>query len=244
MQNYKACVEYQGTSYSGWQRQKGQLTIQEVIEEKLVEFLGHRVYIFGSGRTDAGVHAINQYFHFRTSRDLPDKAYVLGFNHYLPPDIRMKSVEKAPSKFHACNSAKKKTYVYKILNRKQQSALWRDFTWFLPYSLDIDIMNEAAALVTGEVDFSAFRASMCTRRNPVRTVDEAVWKRDGDIVSFTITANGFLHNMVRILVGTMAEVGMGRLSIDSFKAIHQSRDRRNASKTSPPQGLYLQDVYY
>lgn len=244
MPKFKVCVEYEGTNYFGWQRQKGVITVQEVIEDRLSQILGERVSIFASGRTDAGVHAINQYFHFRTKKDLPIEAYLFGLNSLLPPDIRIKKVELVDDGFHACFSAKKKTYMYVILNRMMPSALLRNFSWHVPYVLDVEKMNRASSLLVGTNDFAAFRASLCSRKNTVRTVYEAYWYKKEDRLIFMITANGFLHNMVRIIVGTLVDVGRGKLSEEDFQKILSSRDRRRAGQTAPPQGLYLYEVYY
>lgn len=244
MPNYKVNVEYEGTNYSGWQKQKGDITVQEVIENCLAKLLKEKVYIFGSGRTDAGVHAINQYFHFRTKKVLPVEAYLFGLNTLLPYDIRVKNVEIVSDDFHACFSAKKKSYMYVILNRKSPSALMRNFCWHVKYPLDVDLMNQASKMIVGTLDFSAFRASMCSRKTTVRTVYEAYWFQEGEKISFFITANGFLHNMVRILVGTFVDVGRKKITLDDFKKIVESKDRKLAGKTAPPQGLYLYDVFY
>lgn len=244
MVNFKVNVEYEGTKYFGWQRQKGAITVQEVLEDTLSKFLGEKVHIFGSGRTDSGVHAINQYFHFRTSKTLPVEAYLYGLNSWLPPDIRIKAVEVVPAGFHACFSAKKKTYLYRILNRKAPTAIERDFCWHIPYHLNIDIMNMASEIIVGTIDFSAFRASMCTTKDSIRTVYEAYWKKEGDHLNFLITANGFLHNMVRIIVGTMVDLGRGKITLDDFRTILASKDRKRAGRTAPPYGLYLYEVYY
>ncbi len=244
MPNFKVNVEYEGTNYFGWQRQKDNITVQQVIEEKLSELLGEKVYIFGSGRTDAGVHAINQYFHFRTNKTLPLNAYLFGLNSMLPADISIKNIELVPDGFHACFNARKKSYIYVILNRKMPSALLRNFCWHVSYPLDMDLMNDAASMIVGTNDFSSFRAALCSRKNPLRTVYEAFWKREGEKLTFTITANGFLHNMVRILVGTMVDVGRGKISIEDFQKILDAKDRRKAGRTAPPQGLYLYEVYY
>ncbi|GAB4444096.1 MAG: tRNA pseudouridine(38-40) synthase TruA [bacterium] len=244
MPNFKVCVEYEGTNYFGWQRQKGAVTVQQVIEDKLSFLLGEKVYVFGSGRTDSGVHAINQYFHFRTKKTLPVNAYLYGLNSMLPADIRIKNIEIVPDGFHACFSAKRKSYKYLILNRKMPSALLRNFCWHISYPLDVDLMNRCAETIVGTIDFSSFRASLCSRKNPVRTVYEAFWNKDGEELTFFITANGFLHNMVRILVGTMVDVGRGKISLEEFKNILEKRDRRTAGRTAPPQGLYLYEVYY
>ncbi len=237
-------VEYDGTNYFGWQKQIGQITIQEVIEETLSKFLDEKIKIIGSGRTDTGVHAINQYFSFKTQRRLPIEAYVFGLNHFLPKDIRVKDAKYVSSDFHPIFSAKKKTYIYKILNRKEPTALDFNRVWHIPYPLHIDNMNICASCILGTHDFASFRASACTRKNTVRIVYESKWEKVKDLIIYTITANGFLHNMVRILIGTMVEVGLGKISPEDFVFIKECKDRKKAGKTAPPQGLYLYDVYY
>lgn len=240
----KLCVEYDGTNYFGWQRQKGQITIQEILEEALSLLHKEKTTVLGAGRTDRGVHAINQYCTFKTSKILPETAYIYGLNHLLPPDIRVKKVENVPDDFHVVASAKKKTYMYKILNRYEPTALDRNRCWHIYGKIDLDAMNEAAKKIIGSHDFSSFRASICSRKTTVRTIYEATWKNDGQFLIFIITANGFLHNMVRILVGTMVDIGMGKLTVDDFVKIMESKDRKKASRTAPPQGLYLLDVFY
>lgn len=240
----KLCVEYDGTNYFGWQRQKGHVTIQETIENALSKLLKEKVKVIGAGRTDTGVHAINQYCTFKTEKNLPDSAYFYGLNNLLPTDIRVKRVERVDKNFHVIHSAKKKTYVYKILNRFEPTALERNRCWHIYVYLDIELMNESAKLILGKNDFSAFRASICSRKTTIRTVYESLWIREGEYLIYKITADGFLHNMVRILVGTMVEVGMKKLTVEDFKKILESKDRKKAGKTAPPQGLYLVDVYY
>ncbi len=244
MEFIKLCVEYDGTNYFGWQRQKGQITIQETIENALSQLLKEKVRIIGAGRTDRGVHAINQYCTFKTIKILPYSAYFYGLNNLLPNDIRVKNVEKVDSSFHVIYSAKKKTYIYKILNRFEPTALERHRCWHIYEKLDINAMNVTANLILGNKDFAAFRSSICSRKTTVRTVYEAVWLKEGDFLIFKITANGFLHNMVRIIVGTMVDVGLKKIGISDFKEILESKDRTRAGKTAPPQGLYLFDVYY
>lgn len=239
-----ANVEYDGTNYFGWQKQINQITIQEVIENTLSKFLDENIKIIGSGRTDTGVHAINQYFSFKTTKDLPLKAYIFGLNSLLPRDIRIKGAVYVPLDFHPIFSAKKKTYIYKILNRKEPTALDANRVWHIPFSINLADMNICAKKILGDNDFSAFRASSCTRKNTVRTVYESEWIREEDILTYKITANGFLHNMVRILVGTMVEVGLGKITPEDFVSIKESKDRKKAGKTAPPQGLYLYEVYY
>lgn len=242
--NILAKVEYDGTNYFGWQKQPDLITVQEVIEKALSNFLGEKVKIIGSGRTDTGVHAINQYFSFKTKRSLPKEAYLFGLNHFLPRDIRIKGIDYVPLDFHPIFSAKKKTYIYKILNRKEPTAIDVNRVWHITIPLNLEEMKACASIIIGEKDFSSFRASACTRKNPVRFVYEADWSKEGDIVIFKITANGFLHNMVRILVGTMVDAGLGKIGYSDFKNILEAKDRKKAGKTAPPQGLYLYEVYY
>ncbi|MCX7990815.1 MAG: tRNA pseudouridine(38-40) synthase TruA [Proteobacteria bacterium] len=239
-----ARVEYDGTNYFGWQKQSGQITVQEVIEKALSTLLNEKTKIIGSGRTDTGVHAINQYFSFKTKRYLPDNAYLLGLNHFLPRDIRIKGIRYVDHDFHPIFSAKKKTYIYKVLNRKEPTALDIHRVWHVPFALNAYDMKKCAGYILGEHDFRSFRASADTRKNTVRLIYDARWEREGELLIFKITANGFLHNMVRILVGTMVEVGLGKITTEDFVLIKESKDRKKAGKTAPPQGLYLYEVYY
>lgn len=241
---YKLCVEYDGTNYFGWQKQKNQVTIQETIEKALSQLLKEKVKILGAGRTDTGVHAINQYCAFKTEKNLPDSAFIFGLNHLLPEDIRIKKVERVGDDFHVILSAKKKTYIYKILNRFEPTALERNRCWHIYGELDINVMNESAKMIMGRKDFKAFRSSICSRLTTERTVYESFWKREGNYLIYQITADGFLHNMVRILVGTMVDVGMGKVTPLDFEKILKSGDRKKAGRTAPPQGLYLYDVFY
>lgn len=241
---YKLCVEYDGTNYFGWQKQKNQVTVQETIEKALSQLLKEKVKILGAGRTDTGVHAVNQYCTFRTEKNLPDSAFVFGLNHLLPEDIRIKRVERVGDDFHVIISAKKKTYIYKILNRFEPTALERNRCWHIYGELDVNAMNESAKMIIGRKDFKSFRSSICSRVTTERTVYESFWRKEGDYLIYQITADGFLHNMVRILVGTMVDVGMGKISPADFKKILESGDRKKAGKTAPPQGLYLYDVFY
>lgn len=237
-------VEYDGTNYFGWQKQANQKTVQGTIEQALSNFLNEKIKIIGSGRTDTGVHAINQYFSFKTKKKLPAEAYIFGLNHSLPCDIRIKDAKYVSLDFHPIFSALKKTYIYKILNRREPTALDFNRVWHIPFPLNIDTMNMCAKKILGEHDFSAFRASSCTRKNTVRFVYESEWFQEKDLIFYKITANGFLHNMVRILVGTMVDAGLGKITSQDFLLIKESKDRKKAGKTAPPQGLYLYEVYY
>ncbi|OGP75597.1 MAG: tRNA pseudouridine(38-40) synthase TruA, partial [Deltaproteobacteria bacterium RBG_13_58_19] len=204
-------LEYDGTRYHGWQRQKNALTIQEVVETALLKLTQEQVSLIGSGRTDAGVHALGQVANFFTASALPLKAFLHGLNSLLPPDIAIREVQEAPPDFHARKSARHKTYEYRLLSRPIRSPLSRTYGWWLSGNLHLEAMQEAAASLLGEHDFSAFRASGGRVGNPRRKVLAASWRQGpGGWLLFAITATGFLRGMVRSLVGTMVEMGQGK----------------------------------
>ncbi len=243
--NLRLLLEYDGSRYHGWQRQKGDLSIQQVIEEALQRLTGEQVALIGSGRTDAGVHALGQVASFRTTSAIPLKAFHEGLNSMLPYDIAVLEVREAPPEFHARKSALSKTYEYRILNRPSRSPLHHHYGWWLAHRLDPEGMIAAAAALPGEHDFSAFRASGSGNRNPVRRIFTARWQtHPGGWLRFTITGNGFLRGMVRSLVGTMVEVGKGKAEPALLAELLKSGERRLAGPTAPAQGLYLVAVVY
>ena len=245
MRNIRLTLEYDGTRYHGWQRQKNALTIQEVLETALARLCGDAVKLHGSGRTDAGVHALGQIANFRTLSHIPLKAFHAGLNSLLPPDIAVLAAAEVPPEFHARKSARAKTYEYRILNRANRSPLHHHYGWWIAARLDLDAMAAAAALLPGEHDFSAFRASGSGNRNPVRQISAARWQtHPGGWLRFTATANGFLRGMVRSLVGTMVEVGKGKLPEGHLADLLESKNRSLAGPTAPAQGLYLVEVVY
>jgi tRNA pseudouridine38-40 synthase len=245
MRNIRLLLEYDGTRYHGWQRQKNALSIQEVIETLLARLTGDAVKLHGSGRTDAGVHALGQIANFHTLSHIPLKAFHAGLNSLLPPDIAVLEAAEVPPEFHARKSALSKTYEYRILNRANRSPLHHHYGWWIAARLDLDAMAAAAALLPGEHDFSAFRASGSGNRNPVRQISAARWQtHPGGWLRFTITANGFLRGMVRSLVGTMVEIGKGKAAPELLTELLRSGERRLAGPTAPPQGLYLVEVRY
>jgi tRNA pseudouridine38-40 synthase len=245
LRNIRLLLEYDGARYHGWQRQRGQVSVQEVLENSLARLTGERVRLTGSGRTDAGVHALGQVANFFTGRDLPLKAFREGLNSLLPWDIAVLSSEEAPPEFHARKSARHKTYEYRILNRPVRSPLHHRYGWWLSQTLDLEALAAAAATLPGKHDFAAFRASGSGNLNPVRQVLGAHWQtHPGGWLRFTITATGFLRGMVRSLVGTMVEAGRGNTSPDKLRELLQSGERSQAGPTAPPQGLYLVEVVY
>jgi tRNA pseudouridine38-40 synthase len=243
--NIRLLLEYDGTGYHGWQRQADAATIQQTLEEALERLTGEAVVLIGSGRTDAGVHALGQVANFRLNSAIPLKAFHEGLNSLLPKDIAVLAAQEAPPEFHARKSARAKTYEYRILNRGNRSPLHHHYAWWIAPRLDLPAMAAAAAFLPGEHDFTAFRASGSDNKNPVRQVLAAGWRDEpGGWLSFTITATGFLRGMVRSLVGTMVEAGRGKAPATKLAELLASGARQDTGPTAPPQGLYLLEVYY
>jgi tRNA pseudouridine38-40 synthase len=245
MRNLKLLIEYDGTNYHGWQIQPNGITVQEVLQKNLAIMTQQRVRLIGSGRTDAGVHALGQVANFHTTASIPPEGFLRGLNSMLPRDIVIRSVEETALDFNAQLTAKKKTYLYRILNREVPSAIHRNYSWHYPLSLDKHMMQEAAELLVGENDFASFQATHADTGNSVREVFHADWFDDKPpFLCLAIEANGFLKQMVRIIVGTLVEVGRGKISGEEFKRILEAKDRRQAKMTAPPQGLFLLRVDY
>ena len=243
--NLKLTLEYDGAGYHGWQRQKNAPTIQEIIEDALAKLTGESTRVIGSGRTDAGVHARGQVANFRTASALLLSAFLNGLNALLPRDIAVLDVQEVSRDFHARKSALAKTYEYRILNRSIRSPLQRGHSWWISQPLDLEAMHQAAAVLVGEFDFTAFQASGSGIKNPVRRVLSAGWERSPDeVLSFAITATGFLRGMVRSLVGTMVEIGRNKRPPQDLAELLKTGERRRAGPTAPPQGLFLVEVVY
>lgn len=245
MRNIRMTLEYDGTAYAGWQRQKNGLSIQQVLEEKIAVMTGEAVKVVGSGRTDAGVHALAQVAHFRTASAVPARNFLLGLNSLLPRDIAVIRLEEAPEDFHARHSATGKVYLYRILNRPVRSALYRNYAWEIFQPLDAAAMQEAAAHLVGTHDFTSFSTVHSDAPHRVRTVREITVARDReDFIGITVEAEGFLRYMVRILAGTLVEVGKGRRQPGDIPAVLSARDRAAAGITAPSRGLFLKEVRY
>ena len=245
MRNIKLVIEYDGTNYHGWQIQPQSPTIQEVIEEKIEIMIRQRVHLAGSGRTDAGVHALGQVACFQTSSSIPIEGLWRGLNSLLPVDITIQSAEEVDASFHPQFGAKRKTYRYLIFNRPSPSAIYRRYSWHLPIPLAMEAMQRAAQILLGRNDFSSFQGAHPDTQDPVREVFRVEWSRkEPAFLSFLIEADGFLRNMVRNIVGTLVEVGKGKISVEEFEGILAARDRKQAGMTAPPQGLFLLEVKY
>jgi tRNA pseudouridine38-40 synthase len=245
MRHLRMTIEYDGTGYKGWQRQSEGTTIQQVLEETLGRVTGEKVTIHGSSRTDAGVHALNQVAHFRTSSTIPERNLLMGLNSLIPRDIVIRDLTEADESFHARYSARSKTYFYRIFNSDIRTALHRNYCWFVFKPLDVAGMAEAAAALEGVHDFSAFCSVQTDVKSRVREIyDTRLEREGGSFLRFHIEANGFLRHMVRTIVGTLVDVGKGKLTPADFREILESRDRKRAGVTAPPQGLFLSEVKY
>lgn len=237
-------IEYDGTAYNGWQRQKSGTGVQELVERALATVADAPVETVCAGRTDAGVHAIAQVVHFDSEADRNARNWILGVNSNLPPDINALWAVPVPGDFHARYSATARTYRYVILNRPTRSALNRHRAWWLHRPLELAPMREAARALLGEHDFSAFRAAGCQASTPNRRVTAIEIERHGEWVTLTITANAFLQHMVRNVVGLLAAIGSGDARPERAARVLASRDRREGAMTAPAHGLALVAVEY
>ncbi|MBN2538903.1 MAG: tRNA pseudouridine(38-40) synthase TruA [Deltaproteobacteria bacterium] len=244
MRNVMIVCEYDGTAYHGWQRQPNGISIQEVLEKKIGTITQEEIRLTASGRTDAGVHALNQVANFRTKSTIGCGNLLKGVNSLLPEDIVVKVLRDTDKEFHARYSAKSKIYVYRIFNNPVRSALYRNCSWHLRAPLDVDAMGQAAKILEGMHDFSSFCASGGDAEDHIRTVIDTSVHMKGDIISFTIEANGFLRYMVRNIVGLLVDVGREITTPTGFKEIMVAMDRTRAGITAPPQGLFLMEVRY
>ena len=244
MRNLRLDICYDGTRYRGWQRLPGKDdTIQGTSENTLTRLLGEEIEISGSGRTDAGVHARGQVANFHTESTMSAREILAGLRRYLPEDIGIYSCKDVSPRFHARLGAKEKTYRYRIWNSDAPCVFDRRFVTVLPERLDMDAMGAAAAHFVGEHDFSAFCGNPRFKKSTVRYIRSLEISRQGEEIVLEVTGNGFLHNMVRIIVGTLIEVGRGERSADSIPALFGGK-RAEAGFLVPPQGLCLMEVYY
>ena len=245
MRNIKLVIEYDGKEFNGWQKQPNKLNIQGEIEKAIERITGEKVDLNASGRTDAGVHAIGQVANFKTNSNIPIEKIPIALNSNLKKSIVIKSAEEVEERFHSRLSCKKKTYRYIINNSKYGTAIYRNLETHIPMKLDIEKMKEAVKYFEGEHDFKAFKASGTSSKSSVRTIYKAeVIDAGNEKIYIELTGNGFLYNMVRIISGTLVEVGLGKIEPKEVKNIIQSKKRENAGKTLPPQGLYLVKVEY
>lgn len=241
---YRLILAYRGTAYAGWQRQANAMTVQECVEQALAGVLGGAPAVVGAGRTDAGVHARGQVAHLELSRPFPEAGLVHATNHHLPNDIRILAAARVRDGFHARKHALAKEYRYRLVRTRILSPLDSSFAVAVNPAIDVERLRLATALVVGEHDFTAFALAGGAHRSPVRRIDRAEWHEQGDALELRIVGNGFLRGMVRSLVGTLLEVGLGRRNPDDLPRLLTGRPRAEAGPTAPPQGLVLEGVHY
>lgn len=245
MRNIKLTIEYDGKRYLGWQRLgDSEKTIQGKIESVIAQMTGEKIEIIGSGRTDAGTHARGQVANFKTNSEMARNDMLVFFNRYLPGDIVVKKVEEMPERFHARYNVKGKQYSYYVWNDPIPTAFERYHSFYVPQTLDMDKMNAACEKLLGTHDFIGFSALKKTKKSTTRTIEKISIEREGSMLHFTFVGNGFLHKMVRILVGTILAIGAGKLSVDVIDEVLENKVRADAGETAPAQGLFLDEVYY
>ncbi len=244
MRNIKLTIEYDGKDFNGWQKQPNRLNIQGEIESAIEEITGEKIELFGSGRTDAGVHSLGQIANFKTNSNLPVEKMAIAINSKLKKSIRVKKAEEVSENFHSRYNCHKKKYRYIINNSSQGSAIYRGLEYHVPQKLDVEKMKKAIKFFEGEYDFKAFKSSGTSNKNSVRTIYKAEVRQSGERIIIELTGNGFLYNMVRIISGTILEVGLGKIKAEDIPNIIESKDRKRAGKTLPPHGLYLVEVMY
>ena len=243
--NFKIIIEYDGSAYHGWQRQKHLRTIQGEIEKALLKMTGNKIILTGSGRTDAGVHAFGQAANFHCDTAMLPEVFYKGLNSLLPDDIVIKECKEVDEKFHAQYDAKSKIYSYRILNCHTPAAVGRQYEWFIRKKLDLHAMQLSISHITGMHDFKAFEGTGSPRSHTTRNVLNAtIEQKDTNCLYIEIEANGFLKHMVRNIVGTLVDAGLCKITPDDFKQIFISKNRNNAGATAPPHGLFLMHVNY
>lgn len=241
---YRLLLEYDGTDYCGWQIQPDQRTVQATLEEALARLLGHPARAFAAGRTDAGVHAAGQVACFRTARVFDPGMVLRALNALTPRDLAVRSVDMVADEFDPRRSACRREYAYRIWNRRVPSPFWRRYAWHIARPLSVEKMNEAAACLEGEHDFTSFRAAGCDAATPVRRVIRSAVVRRDDMIVYAIEGTAFLRHMVRNIIGTLVEVGWGAREVGEVGELLQLRDRARAAATAPPHGLCLMRVDY
>lgn len=244
MRNIKLTIEYDGKKFGGWQKQPNKLNIQGEIENAIKEITGEEVELNASGRTDAGVHAIGQVANFKTNSNIEIGKFAIAINSKLKKSIVIKKAEEVDINFHARFNCKGKKYRYIINNSREGTAIYRDLECHIPQKLNIERMQEGIKYFEGEHDFKGFRASGTSSKSTVRTIYKAEVKEEGERIIIELTGNGFMYNMVRIISGTIVEVGLGKIKPEEIQRIIEEKDRTKAGKTLPAHGLYLVEVYY
>ncbi len=244
MRRIRLIISYDGTNYVGWQVQPNGVSVQALLEKALFELTGEQIRVEGSGRTDSGVHAKAQVAHFDTEARMAADKFAIAMNMHLPPDIRVLFSEECDPTFHARFSAKRKVYSYTVQLGPHADVFLRTTSLHLHYIPDVEAMQKAAAAVIGTHDFNAFKCADSSMENTVRTITRSEWNRNGNLLVYTVEGNGFLYNMVRILVGTMLEIGSGKRPVSDMENAIETGSRTSAGATAPARGLRLERVIY
>ncbi len=245
MPRYKIEIEYKGTDFIGWQRQKMKPSVQEVVERALCKLSQAPSFIFGAGRTDAGVHAVGQVAHFDLQKAYDPKRIKAALNFYIRPhDVIVLNCTEVPDDFHARFDAKSRSYIYKILNSPNPSVIEKEFVWHINTELDIIRMQEAAEILVGKHDFSSFRSTHCQSKSAIKLIEEIRVSKQDLLITIFIKAPSFMHNQVRIITGCLVKVGKGIWSKDNVAEVLAARDRKLAAQTAPAAGLYLYKIEY
>ena len=244
MNNIKLTIEYDGSRYHGWQVQPNAMTVQQKIEEAIHNLTGEKIKIVGASRTDSGVHAYGQVANFVTNSNIRPDKFCDALNHFLPCDIVIAKSECVSCEFHSRYDSKGKKYRYVIYNRSIPSAIWRSRAYHVKHMINLDIMRKEAKVLIGEHDFSSFRSSDKDVKTSVRTIYDIDIQKNGDFIIMDISGNGFLYNMVRIIVGTLVDMTTRKIYPYDMLEILQAKDRKKAGNTAPPCGLYLMEVWY
>lgn len=244
IRNIKLIIEYDGTNYSGWQRQSNATCIQEAIEKAIFKITSENVEVFGASRTDKGVHAKAFIANFHTESSIIGSKFKMAINSKLPDDITIINSEEVDLQFHSRYNSKGKTYSYTILNREQKPAILRNYVYHVSKNIDVRAMQEGAKFLIGEHDFQSFRNLGSSAKTTIRTVKDIEIVSENNFIKFYISADGFLYNMARIIVGTLLDVGTGKLLPSDVKLILDSKDRKKAGRAVPGKGLCLEEVFY
>ena len=244
MRNIKLTIEYDGRDFNGWQKQPNKLNIQGEIEEAIATITGEEIQLTASGRTDAGVHAIGQVANFKTNSNLPTQKFIVAINSKIKKSLRIKKAEEVEIDYHRRYNFMRKTYRYIIDNSEYGSAIYRKLEYHISQKLDIEKMKQAISYFEGEHDFKAFKSSGTSSKSSVRKIFKAQVIQQGHRIIIELTGNGFLYNMVRIISGTIVDVGLGKIRPEDISNIILEKDRQKAGKTLPAHGLYLVSVEY
>lgn len=242
MKNYKLTIQYDGTHYSGWQIQQNAITVQQTITDKIKILLKKEVNLIGSGRTDAGVHALGQVANFRTDTEIDIYKFHYSLNSILPPDISVSEIAEVNPEFHARFDAKKRTYIYLINQNK--SPFYKNYSYFYPVKIDLDKLNQISNLFIGEKDFTSFSKKNFEIDNKLCSVYELSWSKKNDLIIFRISANRFLHGMVRSITGTLLKSLDQENPAEFIESIFKSKNREEAAESVPSKGLFLYKVEY